>query len=230
MGDILTNEFKRTPISQLYTLIPYLKEKKRIAPNIDMDKALALANYYECLSDTLHKMPAGKYTLFELIEDKGVQKLQIGTKGNGFHSHYRMFSIEAGNTANFAAIGLNKYSKDRTILCVVLQKKNKFPHHSLQLAIDDYMFIKNNECIFKHKGNIGLGSIGSGLRSVLRERYAVKLYPQIIHGDEYLLGKLNNNRIWHFDDKEMINFTENLISYAIIRDMYRDDAHEVAAK
>ena len=226
---MLIDSLVRTPVDEFADVIQYLKKKKIIAPIIDERKALVMANYFECIWDTSHKMPKGNYKIFELIEDMGMKKLQIGTPGGGYHGYYRMFKIDAGETANFVGLGLNKYSKNRTIVCVALQKNGKKPHHSLQLAIDDYMLIKKDECIFKHRGHIGLGSIGAGYNRILREDYVAKVYPQIISGDEFLIGKLPINQLWYLNEDTVRDFTENLISYSIARDMYRDDANRAVA-
>jgi len=36
-----------------------------------------------------------------------------------------------------------------------------------------------------------------------------------------MLGTLKNDRLWYIDDKELVDFIENLITYALIRDDYR---------
>ena len=79
-----------------------------------------------------------------------------------------------------------------------------------------------------HRGNIGLGAIGSGKSSILREKYVEPLYPQIISGKEYLLGELKTDRLWYLNNRLIVKFVENLISYALVRDMYRDDANLAA--
>ena len=90
------------------------------------------------------------------------------------------------------------------------------------------MEVTGNLCIFTHKGNIGLGALGSGKNKILREKYVEPLYPQIIDEDKYFLGKLPSNKIWNLDDKNVTQFIENLISYAIVRDIYREDAKKAA--
>ena len=90
------------------------------------------------------------------------------------------------------------------------------------------MTIKGRTCTFTHKGSIGLGAIGTGKNAILREKYVKPLYPSIITENGYLLGKLNKKRLWCLDDRSMAKFIENLISYAIVRDLYREDAKKAA--
>ena len=107
--------------------------------------------------------------------------------------------------------------------------ENKQFHHSLQLSVDDYMQFKENFCIFTHKGAIGLGNFGSGKISTLIENYVKPIYPKILTDDKKIfLGKLPNNELWHLNDEDVIIFFENLISYAIVRDKYRDDVKREA--
>ena len=221
-------EFKRVSFDELKNRIPFLKERKRIATIIDDDKALVMANFFECLMDTDHKMPTGKYEIFKLIEDVGTKRLQVGTPGGGYHGIYRLFNVEVYGVKQFAALGLNRYSADRTILCVAIINDDKRPHHALQLAIDDYMNISENLCTFFHRGAIGLGRIGSGKMKILRDKYVVRIYPKIINDTKYFLGRLHIDKLWYLDDREMIDFAENLISYALVRDMYRADALRAA--
>lgn len=47
-------------------------------------------------------------------------------------------------------------------------------------------------------------------------------YPQIISGKKFYLGSLHNDRLFRLDDAEVINLIVNFISYAIVRDEYRE--------
>ena len=223
------DNYTRLSFEELPTLIPKLK-KKRIAKNLSDDKAVIMANFYECLMDLEHKLPDKKYKIFTLIEDLGVRMLQIGTKGGGYYGPYRRFKILFKNVEIIVGIGLNCFlSKTRSIICVALQiGRESKPHHSLQLAVDDYMRIKGRTAIFTHKGSIGLGALGTGRNAVLRDKYVKPLYPSIMLEDGYLLGKINRKKLWHLDDRSVTKFIENLISYSIARDMYREDAKREA--
>ena len=228
---VIKNEpYVRVTFEELPTLIPSLK-KMRIAKTLPDDKAIIMANIYECLMDNDNKLPERKYTIFRVKEDMGVKKLQVGTPGGGYYGPYRRFRIQFRDQELIAGIGMNRFlNKIRSILCVTLQKGEEGkPHHSLQLAVDDYLTIEGQSCIFTHKGNIGLGELGSGRYAVLREEYVRPLYPKIILEDNtYFLGKLSTKRLYYINRRPMVGFIENLISYAIARDLYRDDAKREA--
>lgn len=47
-------------------------------------------------------------------------------------------------------------------------------------------------------------------------------YPRIISGKRFFLGSIVNDRLWRLDDPDVIGLIENLISYSIVRDEYRE--------
>ena len=47
-------------------------------------------------------------------------------------------------------------------------------------------------------------------------------YDKILKNGKIYLGKVTNNRLLYLDDPEVAEFVENLISYALIRDKYRE--------
>lgn len=97
---------------------------------------------------------------------------------------------------------------------------DKDAHHSLQLVIDNNIKISNDKVSFYHNGRIAVGNIGSGKVSDLRNLVG-NLYPKIIQGDEFYFGTLVNNKLWTLADKDVIHLIVDLISYALIRDLYR---------
>ena len=54
------------------------------------------------------------------------------------------------------------------------------------------------------------------LKNFLREQY-----PDIVRENRIVLGSLENSDLWNLNQPEVIRLTENLISYALIRDEYR---------
>ena len=115
------------------------------------------------------------------------------------------------NASKSAGIDINNIAID----------DEKSSHLSLQLMLDEYMTVLNDKCSFYHKGSIGIGKIGSGKISELRE-LVYKRYPKIIKNNRFYFGTLTNNKLWHLDDKDVVELIENLISYVLIRDEYRE--------
>ena len=48
------------------------------------------------------------------------------------------------------------------------------------------------------------------------------LYPVIIKNGKIELGTVHNNELLYMDTPEIITLVENLLSYALIRDEYRE--------
>lgn len=198
-----------------------------ISPTTEYNLACAAFNLLACLFDTDHKLPCRQYELFNLIEDYGVRRLTYGNASGGvFYGPYRSFLIERNGSTEFVSFGFSVYGRTekpdcwRTALNVAIDNE-KDSHHALQLSIDNNVVFRNKIVTFYHNGRIAIGNKGSGKVSELRSFIATR-YPQIIDGNRFNLGKLTYDRNWNLDDKEVIELIENLISYALIRDEYRD--------
>ncbi len=190
--------------------------------------ACAAFNLLEGLLDPRHRLPIRKYDMFTLIEDYGVRALQYGNaSGGSFDGLYRSFIIDANGSTEFVSIGLSTYctyahpEAVKTTLNIAIDNE-KESHHSLQLVLDDNVKRCGNQFTFYHHGRIAVGNKGSGKIDELRERVRLRR-PQLIHGKKFYLGCLVDDRNWKLDDSEIVNFIENLISYALIRDEYRHD-------
>ncbi len=209
----------------------YLKENLNeystdISDQTEHNLACASFNLLEGTLTPYHKMPAGQYKLFRLIEDYGVRMLTYGNaSGGAFYGPYRSFLIERDGSTEFVSIGFSVYNTSahpdvyKTAMNIAIDNE-KESHHSLQLIIDDNVRYTGNKFTFYHHGRIAVGNKGSGKISELRE-FVNARYPQIISGNQFNLGSLVYDRDWELDDPEVIKLMENLISYALVRDEYR---------
>lgn len=238
--DLLEDKFSVLVPGKLPDRIPqekiskYLKDNlEEYDPNIsnltEHNLACAAFNLLEGLLDPRHKLPIRKYDMFTLVEDYGVRMLSYGDASGGIHSGlYRSFIIDRNGNTEFISIGLSTYAtyaypdKIKTALNVAIDNE-KESHHSLQLVLDDNVEYSGNKFTFLHHGKIAISNKGSGKVDELR-KYITTSRPQLIYGNKFSLGSLVNDRLWHIDDPEVVNFIENLISYALIRDEYR---HEI---
>lgn len=235
-NDLLTNKYEtviiepipeRIKFEDLEKNIDLFKESGDIGKDTILLKAVPAANLSECLLDVRYKMPTGQYAMFNLIEDYGIRLLSYGNASGGiFSGPYRSFLIENNGNTEFISFGTssaytwNKAGIEKTYLNIAIDDE-KSAHHSLQLSIDEYMTVLNEKCSFYHKGSIAIGKIGSGKISELRE-LVYKRYPKIIKNNRFYFGTLTNNKLWHLDDKDVVELIENLISYVLIRDEYRE--------
>lgn len=191
-----------------------------------LELAVPVFNLWEGLLDVRIKMPVGDYGLFKLIEDYGVRMLSYGNASGGkFFGPYRSFLVDVNGCTEFYSIGVTTYSNtnpEKVKTCIaVAHDDEKDTHHALQLVVDDNLVAVRNRVDFYHHGKIAIGNKGSGKIDELR-MFVDEKYPQIIRGTKFYLGSLVNDRLWSLNDPEVINLIVNLISYAMIRDEYRD--------
>ena len=190
-------------------------------PNTPIHFLPFITNLWECFLDVTHKMPTGKYTIFNLVEDYGIRFLSCGNAAGGaYQGAYRSFIVRYKNTTKFMNLAFFDYGTS-TILTVSVDQDNHKPHNSLQYSIDANLRNIANKYRFVHSGRIAVGNVGSGKASELKDHLA-KTYPVILNDGEIDLGTLRNERLLYMDDPEVVKFVENLLSYALLRDEYRE--------
>ncbi len=242
--NMIKGEYEMYDMGELPPRIPFDKLKNEIlniqedfkagyATDISgetpMELALPSFNLFEGLMDTRVKMPTGDYGLFKLIEDYGVRMLSYGNGSGGlFFGPYRSFLVDVNNSTEFYSISLSPYSKascektDKpTMTCIcVAHDDEKTAHHALQLVVEDNLVVNGDVVKFYHHGRIAIGRIGSGKKDELRA-FVSDYYPKIISGDKYYLGQVHNDHLLRLNEPEVIELIVNLISYSIVRDIYR---------
>lgn len=180
-----------------------------------------LTNLWEGFLDTSHSMPARQYRMFTLLEDYGIRYLSCGNAAGGsYQGAYRSFLIEYKGNTKFMNLGFFDYGTT-TIMTVSVDQDDNQPHNSLQYSVDTNLVKKGEAYQFIHSGRIAVGNVGSGkvaeLKALLESRY-----PDIIINSKIDLGTVHNNSLLYLDTPEVTNLVENVLSYAIIRDEYRD--------
>lgn len=216
----------RTEFDRLEEVIPnYLSYE--IGENTPKDLQMCMVNFCECILDSKCTLPSRKYKLFKVIRDLGVRMSSYGNASGGiFDGLYRCFLVEFNDSTEIVSIGLSVYctwaKQDvlKTAINIAVDNE-KSSHHAIQLVVDDNCRYGDNKLYFYHHGKIAIGNIGSGKLDELRA-FVRRDYPSIISGNKYCLGELINNRLWKLTDKEVADLIENLISYALIRDEYRN--------
>ena len=199
---------------------------EEISSQTPIELAVPSLNFLEGLLDARVKMPKGDYGLFELIEDYGVRILTYGNGSGGeFFGPYRSFLVSVNGNTEFYSLAVTTYYKStspkkvKTCICVA-HDDEKTAHHALQLVVDDNLSVVDNVVTFRHHGRIAIGRSGSGKVDELRH-FVAERYPQIIDEKKFNLGQLTHDRLWRLDDEEVVKVVANMISYAIIRDEYR---------
>ena len=189
--------------------------------------AVPMVNFWEGLIYNEHLLPQKKYEIFEVIEDIGMRLLSYGNASGGvFQGPYRSFMIDYKGSTEIVSIGVSTYVSNakpdiiKTSICVAIDNE-KETHHSLQLVVEDNVSVDDNKVTFYHHGRIGISNKGSGKVSELRQ-FVAEQYPDIIDGNKFNLGTLVNDHLWNLDESDMMKVVENMISYALVRDEYRN--------
>lgn len=95
-------------------------------------------------------------------------------------------------------------------------------HHSLQLNLDRCCRYNplTNIVDITHNGSLTRGKGGAAKRADVIA-YIKERAPELVHGDEIYLGRLNNSRLLEWNDSNVQSFIRNLLRYAVLRDGFR---------
>ena len=95
-------------------------------------------------------------------------------------------------------------------------------HHSLQLNLDRCCRYNplTNIVDITHNGSLTSGKGGAAKRADVIA-YIKDRAPELVHGDEIYLGRLNNSRLLEWNDSNVQSFIRNLLRYAVLRDGFR---------
>ena len=180
-----------------------------------------LTNLWECFLDTSHKFPSGQYCIFTVVEDYGIRYLTCGNAAGGFYSGaYRSFLIKYKEKTMFLNLSFFDYGTS-TILTVSSDDDHHKPHNALQYSINRNLEKSRETYYFFHTGRIAVGKIGSGKTAGLKQLLEEE-YPCIMKNGRIFLGELHQDKLFYLDDPQITVFVEHLLSYALIRDEYRE--------
>ena len=98
--------------------------------------------------------------------------------------------------------------------------RNSKNHDSLQYPLNEMGKIRD-AYHFIHSGRLTCGKWGACKISEFKE-FMKKTASFLLKKDKVDLGTLHNDRLLCVNDLEMVGFIENLLTYALIRDEYRD--------
>ncbi len=191
-----------------------------------------LVNLHDCFLDCSHTLNEKKYKVFTLKQDLYLMSWKAGNHSGGiFNGLYRAFEIIYKNKICIVGLGFQAYSKSskpeisKTALCVGIEYNGVF-HHSIQILMEKYLNKTGDTFTITHDGRIAIGNIGCGKMSELKKRVKI-YYPKIIKNNNIVLGKLKNDHLFYLDEPDVAELVENLISYALIRDDYRNYKKQV---
>lgn len=198
-----------------------------ISKSTSLKIAKAAFNLEEALFDIRHVLAKGDYGIFKIVEDYGIRMLSYGNAGGGcFCGPYRSFLIKYNDNIEFISFAFSTYARTEKAGSVktclnIAHDDERETHHALQLSFDDNVQMIGDVVTFYHNGRIAIGNKGSGKIDELRQ-FVTERYPKIIDGKRFNLGTLKNDHQWNIDQPDVAEIIVNLISYALIRDEYRE--------
>lgn len=183
-------------------------------------------NLYQCLLDTEHRLPRTNKKTFALIEDIGQRYMDYTNAGGGHYSGiYRAFLVRDrfgepqivsislfGTDAHFRGENRSSYTS-----LVVSIDHFKTSHNSLQYNIDRFATVNPDGVIeFFHNGQIGSYRSSDVLDVVSENGDGL-----IVGTFGICIGRIENNKLFYLDDKDISELVYNLIEYALLREEVR---------
>lgn len=165
------------------------------------------------------------------IEDIGIKFTKFGSAGGGFFAkEFRSFLLKEDEEKPIVCIALTsmlsgKNSPIRTSIYVgieTIKEKNS----ALQLQVGKSVTIENNKINITHNGTITIGRLGAAKRSDLLG-FVEERKPTLIKNDVVYLGEFDENE--EINSKNVGEFIENLIEYAILRNEFREIRKQAVA-
>ncbi|MBQ7516459.1 MAG: type I restriction enzyme HsdR N-terminal domain-containing protein [Schwartzia sp.] len=220
------DEIRTDPTYFVYDVTPYEMGTETVAHE---EKLIFCSNLWECLLDDEYALVPYEYDIFTLLKDYGVRRISWGNASGGSFNgcRCRSFRISYQGKTKIVSLAFSDYTatekdQSKTGLFVIVETNGRI-HSSLQIPMDakNVLQIHGSMCSINHTGKITVGATGAGKISDLR-RLVQQDYPKIIDGQLFKLGILPTNRILRLCDEAVCDFIENIISYTLIRDDYRE--------
>ena len=185
-----------------------------------------VANLYDALMDTSHKLPLMRRGNVDVLEDNGLSyRSNMNRSGEGYDGWYRSFLVKLGrgNTSvvSISIFGIDPDFENRgrgyTSLIVSVNVKTS-THNILQLNVDDFCAVEDGKFVVKHNGRI------SSVRSDKLMAYVSRRKPafSFINTSSILLGSVPINKLMYIDDPEVTELVYNLMEYGLLRQAFRD--------
>ncbi|MCM1314861.1 MAG: type I restriction enzyme HsdR N-terminal domain-containing protein [Muribaculaceae bacterium] len=225
-GKCITKVPERIPFNELETK-GFVYIGNNIGKSTSFNLQIAMINLLECLLDTKYTLSVQQYQYFRIIKDMGISVRSYDDIINSdrvFKNLYRSFLIDSDGIEKTVSIGIsNYYTKlkhdiHKTIINIAIDNEN-ISYHALQLVVDDNLYMINNTVKFCHINNITIKKDNEEKLKLFIKNYC----PNILKNNRRIyLGELKNNRLWNLSAPNVVELIENLISYALVRDKYRE--------
>jgi len=193
----------------------YLSRNTPNAPHIlNMISCLLLAIDEECENLNVNG--------YDFVKDLGIKITSFGNaSGGSYAGDYRrfMFRDKSGNTL-IISISIFPTEREYTSFIVAIEDFDK-QHNSLQMQLDKSLNLSGSTVKITHTGRIAIGNIGSAKSNDVIE-FVRERNSSLIKNGKVLLGELDSTKIFSINSLDFRAFLENVISYALIRDEFRE--------
>lgn len=185
-----------------------------------------MINFYNWMYDVEDKL------ISDEIEDIGLKFTKYGSAANSFAAfYYRTFIIDFNDDKQFFSLAFTCMKSSENVefgTCLMVGVENsKTKHSSLQLRIETSVVLQNDEYEIWHNGNITIGKIGAAKRADLIN-FVQERNPNLIVNGQIYLGKFHKNKPIKSNDKETTDFLNNIFSYCLLRDEFREMKKELS--
>lgn len=229
------NIWQRPPFSKILNekVVEEFKEQGTIGEGTDRSLYKFIINLAGFLLDDTEKLTPQVLNDINIVEDGGIRYTSFGNAAGGrWPGEYRYFVIEDEHQNNqvisMAIMASLKCendpkfgnSKGYSVLIVAIDDFDK-SHNSLQLNIDNYTSVKNNNVTVWHDGRMAVGNLGAVKRNDVVNFIKIKA-PELVNRDgKIILGVFNNDKEIDWNLKETKDFIGRVIKYALLRDEFR---------
>ena len=210
-----------------------LYEHGLIGKSTDIKKSPVIAKMIDLLLDDKYILKSLDIDGYTFIKDNGVRNTSFGNYAGGSYSgDYRTFVImdSSGNTqiisigifGTFDCVDDEKFGtrKGHTTLNVAIDDFKK-SHNSLQLKLDENLYIDSGRITITHNGRLTKGKSGAVKAELVRDYIKRNSNIKFI-GDRMVLGTWDDEDEYNINNSSIKRFLSNLIKYALLRDEFRN--------
>lgn len=159
----------------------------------------------------------------QFVKDLGVRftSFNNASGGAGWTGEYRAFMLNdaIANTVivSLSVMGTTTY----TALIVAIDDFDKH-HNSLQLNIDKYAGLCSGKAVMSHNGKMSVSNLGSAKPSDVVS-FIAEHNPALVKNNQIQLGAFRVDGLLDINAPDVKKFLSNIISYALIRDRFRNE-------
>ncbi|GAB6098956.1 hypothetical protein JCM16358_08350 [Halanaerocella petrolearia] len=182
-------------------------------------------NLAGCIQNENNKLSSQKINEISLIEDGGIRFTSFSNaSGGSWTGLYRYFIIEDKSKNNqiiSISIMAGGYSKSPKTVLVVAIDDYKKSHNSLQLNLDKYTSVSENNYKIWHSGALTVGNSGR-VRNKEVVNFIKSKSPNLVKNNKIFLGSFDNKKEIKINQSRTKKFLGRLMEYALLRDEFRE--------